>query len=634
VTRVQSYGAVVTRRRGLQFGVLGPLEASRDGVGLDLGPRKQRAVLALLLLNANRVVATERLIDALWGDSPPESARSALQVYVAGLRKALGSDGEALRTRAPGYVLDVEPDALDLAHFDELRAAARASTDNERRAVLLAEALSLWRDNPLAELKSEPFSITAVAQLEELRLEVLEERIDADLALGRYAGLVSELDALVAEHPYRERLRAQLMIALYGSGRQAEALQTYQYARHALSEELGLRPGQELRDLEAAILRQDESLIGRQAGRRPAAGPAASEPGEGDLGSVTVLFPDGAPELAPQPSRRERRLPRLRRRWAVLLAAALGLLAAAAGALSIRDGPAPIVVPPNSLAIIDPKTDRVVAGLGVGIRPGPIALGGGSLWVGNLDDGTVSRIDPATRRLVRTITLGATPTGLAWGAGSLWVAYGIRGELARVDPRFNHGQVTKTVRITGKSLYYPTGSVAWAGSSVWAVFGNSTLARVDAATGRRMGLALAGAGPVAVVVQSGSIWVSNSGDSTVLRFDPNTFEQGPVQMPISVAGNPSGMAADEGAIWVANTGDDVVTRIDAGSRSPFQIPVGDGPTAVALGAGAVWVANTAAGTVSRIDPKTKAVVSTIRVGSAPSGIVVAAGMVWVAVQAR
>jgi YVTN family beta-propeller protein len=614
----------MTSPRGLQFRVLGPLEASRDGVGLDLGPRKQRAVLALLLLNANRVVATERLIDDLWGESPPDSARAALQVYVAGLRKALGSDGEALRTRAPGYVLEVEPDALDLARFADLRAEAQASIEDERRAALLAEALALWRDNPLAELRSEPSSLTAVAQLEELRLEVLEERIDAELALGRFGGLVSELEALVAEHPYRERLRAQLMIALYRSGRQAEALQAYRDARHVLSEELGLRPSQELRNLEAAILRQDESLTGRQV---------VSRPNERDLGSVTVLFPDGAPELTPQPFRGQRRLRRLHSRWAVLVAAVVVVLAAAAATLALRDGPAPIVVPPNSLAVIEPKTERVVAALAVGIRPGPIALGGGSLWVGNLDDRTVSRIDPATRRLVRTITLGATPTGLAWSSGSLWVAYGMRGELARVDPRFDGGRVTETVPITGKSLYYPTGSVAAADGSVWSVFGNSTLARVDAVTGDEVGSALSGEGPAGVVVDSGSVWVSNAGDSTVRRFNPQTFEHGPIEI-ISVARHPSGMAADEGAIWVANTGDDVVTRIDAGSRSPFQIAVGDGPTAVALGAGAVWVANTASGTVSRIDPETRTVVRTIRVGGAPSGIAVADGLVWVAVQAR
>ena len=173
----------------LRFLLLGPLEARRDGTALDLGPRKQRAVLALLLLNANRVVPTERLIDDLWGESPPETARSALQVYVAGLRRALGPDGGVLRTAAPGYVLDVQPGSLDLDRFKSLRAEARAATDSARKAELLHGALALWRGGPLAELGSEPFAPAAVAQLEQLRLGALEERIDADLALGRHAQL-------------------------------------------------------------------------------------------------------------------------------------------------------------------------------------------------------------------------------------------------------------------------------------------------------------------------------------------------------------------------------------------------------------------------------------------------------------
>ena len=170
--------------RGLSFRVLGRLEAYYDGVELDLGPRKQRAVLALLLLNANHVVSTERLIDDLWGDSPPSTARAALQVYVAGLRKALRNGGVSLRTRAPGYVLELDAGVLDLDRFTQLRAEARESSDAERRAALLHEALVLWRDAPLPELRTEPFSAAAVAQLEQLRLATLEERIDADLALA------------------------------------------------------------------------------------------------------------------------------------------------------------------------------------------------------------------------------------------------------------------------------------------------------------------------------------------------------------------------------------------------------------------------------------------------------------------
>src|SRR5262245_28391127 len=252
--------AVPSSPHGLRFLVLGRLEAYDDGVELDLGPRKQRAVLAVLLLNANHVVSTERLIDDLWGDSPPSTARSALQVYVAGLRKALRNGGASLRTRPPGYVLELATGVLDLDRFTQLRAEAREASDTERGAALLHEALALWRDAPLPELRTEPFATAAVAQLEELRLAALEERIEVDLTLGRDAALVTELESLVAEHPYRERLRAQLMLALYRSGRQADALDAYQAGRRMLQEDLGLEPGKDLRDLEAAILRQDETL--------------------------------------------------------------------------------------------------------------------------------------------------------------------------------------------------------------------------------------------------------------------------------------------------------------------------------------------------------------------------------------
>ena len=173
-----------------------------------------------------------------------------------------------MRTRAPGYVLNVEPGALDLDRFNALRAEAQAAGDEERRSEVLREALDLWRDTPLADLSASRSTATAVARLEEQRLEALEQRIDADLALGRHAQLVPELEALVADEPYRERPRAQLMLALYRSGRQADALAAYRTARRTLAEELGLEPGVELRELEAAILRQDVGLSPRQLGRR------------------------------------------------------------------------------------------------------------------------------------------------------------------------------------------------------------------------------------------------------------------------------------------------------------------------------------------------------------------------------
>lgn len=594
----RSPGAVASGPRGLRFQLLGRLEAYRDGVEVDLGPRKQRAVFALLLLNANRVVPTERLIDDLWGDSPPSTARATLQVYVAGLRKALANDGAALRTRPPGYVLELEPGALDIERFARLRAEAHEAGDDERRAVLLHEALTLWRDAPLAELGTEPFFASTAAQLEQLRLAALEERIDADLALGRHASLVPELDALVAEHPYRERLRAQLMLALYRSGRQADALDSYRSGRRVLQEDLGLEPGKELRELEAAILQQDEAL---SLGRRPVSGDSWSARVGGARGTLAIIV------------------------------VVIGLVALALGTAALLSrGEASLTVPPNSIGVIDPKTNRVVAVVHAGgIRPGPVAVGAGSLWVGNIEDKTLTRIDLATRRVVKTIPLGATPTGIAYGAGAVWVVHGLRGRLTRVDPQF-YGK--KSIKVTGNPIYFSTAGVVVDAGVVWTVFGDSTLARVEPSSLRKVGSTLAGQGPAGIAAGSGSIWVANSGDSSVQRFDPTTFKQGPLDQR-GVSRTPSGIAAGEGAVWVASASDDVVTWIDLGSKSTIPIRVGDGPTNVVVGAGAVWVANTGDRTISRLDPRSREVVKTIELGAAPAGIAVAAGLVWVAAQA-
>lgn len=596
MSAVRPAEAASTAAPTLQFRILGPLEVWRDGAVVELGPRKQRAVLALLLLNANRVVPTERLIDELWGDSPPETARSALQVYVAALRKALGSEGSALRTSTPGYVLDVEPGALDLDRFAALRAEAQASVDEERRSELLREALDLWRDTPFADLSAEPFAAKVVARLEEQRLEVLEQRIDADLALGRHAALVPELEALVAEHPYRERLRAQLMLALYRSGRQADALRAYQAARRILGDELGLEPGPGLRELESAILRHDDelSLSGAVAS-------TAEEPAQ-----------------------------RFSRRRALMASAIVVVAAAASAALLVRDGSTPLTVPPGSLAAIDPQENEVVAVLPVGPRPGPIVHHAGSLWVGNLDDRSLTRIDPRGRRILKTIPLRATATGIDAGLGAVWVAHGRSGQLSRVDSDFN--RVTRTVDLAGRAVYAPSGGVAVGSGSVWVVFGKSTLVRVQPSNARPTGSTLTDFGTAHVAVGHGSVWVSNSGASSVQRFDQTTFEEGPLD-ELTVGRAPSGIAVGREAVWVAISGEDVVARIDSNARSFVTIPVGDGPEAVVVGDGAVWVANRRDGTVSRIDPQKNEVVDTIEVGNAPSGLAYADGRLWLTVQA-
>jgi DNA-binding SARP family transcriptional activator len=244
----------------IEYRLLGSLEAVDGDRRLSLGGPKQRAVLAALLMRANEIVPASRLIDDVWGDEPPETAANILQGYVSDLRRALGK--ETIATRGRGYTIHVEPGDLDLRRFERLAEAGIEALEDERApeaASTLREALALWHGAALADLE-ESFAIPAAARLEELRLGALERRIDADLALGHHTELVAELTALVAEHPLRERFRAQHMLALYRCGRQAEALDSYREARGILTEELGIDPGPALQRLEREILAQDPSL--------------------------------------------------------------------------------------------------------------------------------------------------------------------------------------------------------------------------------------------------------------------------------------------------------------------------------------------------------------------------------------
>jgi DNA-binding SARP family transcriptional activator len=266
----------------IEFRVLGPFEVLVEGRALELKRRKQRSLLALLLLQAGKVVSTDRLVEELWAGTPPKTAVGSLQNLVSGLRKVLGRD--IVRTREPGYMLDVDPDRVDLHRFERLVAQAAEGGDAERRSSLLREALGLWRGAPMADLAFEPFAHVEVARLEELRTAAREELAQAELELGRHSRLVGELENLVAENPLRERLRGQLMLALYRSGRQAEALEAYRQARETLVEELGIEPSPDLQRLEQSILRHDSELeLAPVSGTEPAAGEERRK-------TVTVLF--------------------------------------------------------------------------------------------------------------------------------------------------------------------------------------------------------------------------------------------------------------------------------------------------------------------------------------------------------
>jgi DNA-binding SARP family transcriptional activator len=260
----------------VEFRILGPLEVVEQGRVFPLGGARQRTLLALLLTRANEVVSADRLIDELWGAEPPRTAANALQYHVSQLRKALAPH-DAIATQEPGYLIRVGPDELDLLRFEALVELAQQAAP-EVAAQRLREALDLWRGPALADLANESFAQIEIPRLEELRLEALERRFDADLALGRFAELVGEVQALVREHPLRERLRAVLMHALYGSDRQAEALEVYRETRQLLVDELGIEPSPALQELEQAVLRQDPALTSHPAPRQRAIMVVATDP--------------------------------------------------------------------------------------------------------------------------------------------------------------------------------------------------------------------------------------------------------------------------------------------------------------------------------------------------------------------
>jgi len=611
----------------LDFRILGPLEVYDDeGRAVELGGRQQRLVLAMLLLHPNEVVSVDRLIDVIWGERAPASAVKNVQVHVSRLRKALEPESRSggsesakgiVRTRSNGYILEVAPGELDVDRFQRLVEDGRrdiAAREPEHAATILREALALWRGSALADFTYDSFAQGEISRLDELRLGALEERIDADLALGRHDDIAAELQGLVSEHPLRERLRGQLMLALYRSARKADALRVYEEARRALAEELGLEPSESLQRLHRAVLTDDSAL----------SAPARVAPSV-ETGRVARLSP-----------------PMFSGRRGVLLGLGGALLLAAALAVAVlevtrdRTFAGIVSVAPNSLAAIDPETNRVVAEIPVGARPASVLFTHGSLWVANLDDDTVMRIDPKARRIVRTIATGTVPSGLAGGVGAVWAIGGARGVVLRIDPAFNHVvDRIPTVEVGTLLTSAPAaGAVAATTKTVWAVsggfFSTPRLFRIDPAAKRATPTVATGNGPTAIAVGFGDLWITDSFENTVSRIDP----AGVVIETIPVGHGASAVAVGEGAVWVVDSLDDAVVRIDPETNSSTNvIPVGRYPSGIVVGAGAVWVPNRNEGTVSRIDPETNHVVKTIEVGNAPAGIAVAAGSVWVTDQA-
>jgi YVTN family beta-propeller protein len=561
------------------------------------------------------VVSADRLIDELWGESQPASAVRTLQAYVSRLRKTLGANGvvseavdgssvdsgnAALLTRGHGYLLSVAPGELDLDRFGELVERGRdalAAGEAGEAARILREALGLWRGAPLADFAYEPFAHGPIGELEELQLGALEDRVEADLSLGRGRELVGELRELLSTHPLRERLRGQLMLALYRSGRQAEALAAYQEYRHALSEQLGLEPGAGLQQLELAILNRDPSL-----------GPSSSS---------------GAPRAARERPALPTRERVDRRRWILVIGglALVALVLAGVVVESTLGGPARRSgIAADAVGAISPSGGAVRAVVPVGTSPASVAAGTRAVWVSNYDDNTVSRIDPATHA-VQTIAVGSTPSGIAVGDGAVWVANNFGGTVSWINPTVN--RVVKTIPVGNG----PSG-VAVGFGSVWVANStDGTLSRIDAVTGVPGAPIALGGDPTGVAVGFDAVWVSDAADRRVLEIDPQTNQ---VSASIDVGTGPGAIAVGAGSVWVANSLDGTVSKIDPQTdQVTAVITVGDGPDAIVAGAGGVWVANEFGHNVALIDPATDTITRTVAVGNDPRGLAIAGGLLWV-----
>lgn len=567
----------------LEFRILGPFEVSRNGEQLELPAGKPRALLALLVLRAGEVVSIDTLVDELWGEQPPPTAAKNVQGYVVRLRKVLG-DG-VLVTQAPGYALRVDVGRLDAARFQALVEDARL--EQARGAARRLEgALDLWRGPPLADFTYEPFAQEEIRRLEELRLSALEDRIEADLALGRHEQVVGELESLARAYPLRERLQRLLLVALYRCGRQTEALEAYRATRRRFVDDLGVEPSPALRRLERAILEHDPSLEAphhdRPLGRASVRG----------IGRRAALIT-----------------------FACLLALG-GVVVILAGAFSGGTARS-LAALPNSIGVVDGRHDQVRTVIRAGGEPGGIAAGTGAVWVTDTASDLVMRVG-RNGRTVDRIPVGHRPTGIAVGGGEVWVVNQLDRTVSEINP-----DVVRQVRTI--QVGTGAGAIAFGHGSIWVANATDyTLSRIDPDSGAVTTIPLAGE-PGGIAAGKQGMWVSSTSTGQLLLVDPDSNA---VSQSIPIGNGPQGVAVGGGSVWVANTPDGTVTRFDPGDGGVRKFTVGEAPTGVAYGDAGLWVASSRSGAVARIDPKTGTVHS-VETGNEPTAVAPVGSDAWV-----
>jgi YVTN family beta-propeller protein len=580
--------------------ILGRLETTVDGRQVEFASPRERTLLGILLLHPGEVVSIDALIDGLWGEAPPRSARHLVHEYVSRLRSGLGG-ATLISTRAPGYVVERDACELDVTRFTELVAAGRSALEARNYSHALQsfdEALSLWRGDVLCDLALGGDARAAAARLDDQRRAVQSERVEAALALGRHHQLIPDLERAVAAEPLDEQLRGQLMLALYRDGRQADALARYREGRRTLVEQVGIEPGAELRALEQAILRHDPAL----------APPSLSD----------------APADSPPSTVRQRK--RIAAAAAVVFIAGLATIAAVAA----RKAPSTAAsVRGDAVAVVDAAHARLLGSVPVTAPPGAIVHGAGSVWVALPGARSVLRISPDSRQVAASFPLGVSAQSLAIAGSSVWaVGSGPNDEfltLERINPTF--GTVSRVRRLpvvaTGDK-----GSLSARGKTLLVASRTGLLTEIDVRSGRTLQQLDPNAAPSAAALGFGSSWLAYPEADVVVRVDSS----GRIT-PIPVGRAPSAIAVGRRAVWVANALDGTVKSIDPATSAVITtIHVGSDPTAIAADGDNVWVASGGEGRLVRIDERTNRRTAAVAIGGSPQSLVVADGKVWASVQ--
>ena len=590
----------------LAFLILGPFEVHLDGEPLALGGRQQRALLAALTLRANELVSSERLIDELWPEDPPDTADHLVHVYVSRLRKALGDEGRPiLVTRPPGYQLVLERGQVDLDRFEDHVAAARSATEEGRFAeasASLREALALWRGPALADVASESFARADAERLNELRAAATEDLMGSELAVGR-DDLVPELKSLVAQHPLRERLRGFLMVALYREGRQAEALDAYERTRAVLAEELGIDPSHELQELHRRVLAQDPTLR--------AATPTLTRSEDHD-----ELAHTDAPVTPTVPARR---------RFGLVLAGLIvALVLVAIGLVTLNHRPATptSAAGRSAVALLGDATDAPASQIVVDGSASAIAADGAELWVADGNAGTVTRIHTDTRTSELPVSSVIDPIAITAGDGRAWVLDPYAGRITALDAS---GQID-----TGFDWHSPAPvDAVFAHGSLWVVDATcECVYQADGSTGKRertITAPFAGAGPIRIDAGPGVIWVLNGVGRSLVRISP--WNGRPVGVPISLAYQPVDLAVSKDTVWVSMEANDLVETLSLSGVSEGDIPVPGGPSTIVADASGAWVLTSRSGQVIRLVGQDG---SRVRLAAPPAALAIGDGGAWVA----